>query len=222
MEALAKYPIPKRPMRCLLVILRETYGWSKKESKIELSEFVEKTGLKKTHICNSLKWLQDKNIITKNGNFNPPSYSFQKHYTKWEPLPETVILPKTVTNVTGNGNLRGSPPISIKTRKDNVEHAKIVGYLNEKANTNFKHISKVTRRHIKARWNEGFRLIDFQKVIDVKCDQWKTDAKMVAYLRPQTLFGTKFESYLNEHSSNKHYEQPLSEEEKWMKSQGKL
>ena len=222
MEALAQYSIPKRPMRCLLVILRETYGWSEKTCGIKLSDFVKKTGLKKTHICNALKWLQDKNIVTKNGNLNPPSYSFQKHYTKWEPLPETVILPKAVINVTESGNLGGSLPISNKTNKSNVEYVEIINYLNEKSGANFKHATKVTHQHIKARWNEGFKLDDFKKVIDVKCSQWRSNPDMVAYLRPQTLFGTKFESYLNEHKTNRQHEQPLTEEEKWLKSQGKL
>ncbi|WP_436665978.1 conserved phage C-terminal domain-containing protein [Lactobacillus acidophilus] len=35
-------------------------------------------------------------------------------------------------------------------------------------------------------------------MIDVKSKQWLTDQKMKQYLRPETLFGTKFESYLNE------------------------
>ena len=29
------------------------------------------------------------------------------------------------------------------------------------------------------------------------CEKWKSNEKMKQYLRPQTLFGTKFESYLN-------------------------
>lgn len=73
----------------------------------------------------------------------------------------------------------------------------IVEYLNEKANKNFKHTNKATQRLINARLNEGFSLDDFKKVIDIKSSQWlSTD--MEKYLRPQTLFGTKFESYLNE------------------------
>jgi hypothetical protein len=43
---------------------------------------------------------------------------------------------------------------------------------------------------------KGFSLSDFQTVIDKKVSEWKgTD--MEQYLRPSTLFGTKFESYLN-------------------------
>lgn len=74
----------------------------------------------------------------------------------------------------------------------------VVDYLNKKANTKYRHTTPATQRHIKARQNEGFTLQDFYAVIDVKCSQWLKDKNMSKYLRPETLFGTKFESYLNE------------------------
>lgn len=74
----------------------------------------------------------------------------------------------------------------------------IVEYLNKKANKNYKHNSDKTRRFIYARLNEGFTLEDFKKVIDNKCRSWLNDERMNQYLRPETLFGTKFEAYLNE------------------------
>jgi hypothetical protein len=43
---------------------------------------------------------------------------------------------------------------------------------------------------------EGYSVDDFITVIDKKCLDWlNTDYEQ--YLRPETLFGTKFESYLN-------------------------
>ena len=51
---------------------------------------------------------------------------------------------------------------------------------------------------IKARLNEGFTEDDFKYVIKVKSEEWKQDEKMCKYLRPETLFGTKFEGYLNQ------------------------
>jgi hypothetical protein len=35
-------------------------------------------------------------------------------------------------------------------------------------------------------------------VIDKKAKQWKDNPDMCKFLRPETLFGTKFEGYLNE------------------------
>jgi uncharacterized phage protein (TIGR02220 family) len=89
---------------------------------------------------------------------------------------------------------------------NHIPYKEIVDYLNLKSKKNFKIENKITRQHIKARWNEGFKADDFKKVIDVKSKQWLTDEKMNPYLRPQTLFNTKFESYLNEYSQiNKSY-----------------
>ena len=48
-----------------------------------------------------------------------------------------------------------------------------------------------------ARIKEGFTLEDFKRVIDWKVSKW-IGTDMEQYLRPETLFGTKFESYLNE------------------------
>ena len=73
----------------------------------------------------------------------------------------------------------------------------IIRYLNEKAGTRYKTTTTKTRRIINARLKEGFTVEDFKTVIDKKCAEWLTDEKMEQYLRPETLFGTKFESYLN-------------------------
>lgn len=76
--------------------------------------------------------------------------------------------------------------------------ATIVEYLNEKAGTNYKSTTQGTISLIKARMKEGFTLEDFRRVIDNKVLDWGTDDKMCKFLRPQTLFSNKFESYLNE------------------------
>lgn len=73
----------------------------------------------------------------------------------------------------------------------------IVDYLNQKAGTDYRYTTKKTQDKIKARLNENFTLEQFMIVIDKKCAEWMGDEKMEKYLRPETLFGTKFESYLN-------------------------
>jgi len=72
----------------------------------------------------------------------------------------------------------------------------IISYLNEKAGTNYKYTTVVTKKHIKARLAEGFTENDFITVIDNKAAEWLNDKKMHKFLRPETLFGSKFESYL--------------------------
>ncbi len=74
----------------------------------------------------------------------------------------------------------------------------VLDYLNEKTGKHFSIKSKQTQRLISTRSGEGFNLEDFKRVIDTKVAKWKTDPKMRDFLRPQTLFGTKFESYLQE------------------------
>ena len=82
-----------------------------------------------------------------------------------------------------------------------IPYEEIVQYLNQKTGKHFKSTSKATQRHIKARFTDGFVLDDFKQVIDNKCGDWLRDRKMKEYLRPETLFGTKFESYLNSKST---------------------
>lgn len=94
-------------------------------------------------------------------------------------------------------NVKENNTISNNTINNKEIYKYIVEYLNEKANKNFKPTTKSTQRLINARLNEGFSLDDFKKVIDIKSSQW-LGTDMEKYLRPQTLFGTKFESYLNE------------------------
>ncbi len=73
----------------------------------------------------------------------------------------------------------------------------IVDYLNKKADRKYRHTTEKTKRLIRARWNEGFRPKDFEQVINIKVNEWK-NTDMEQYLRPETLFGTKFEGYLNQ------------------------
>lgn len=86
-------------------------------------------------------------------------------------------------------------------KPDSIPYKEIIEYLNQKANKKFKHTSQKTQTLIKARFKEKFTLEDFKQVIDIKTAQWLADPKMSVYLRPETLFGTKFEGYLNEQNN---------------------
>ena len=82
----------------------------------------------------------------------------------------------------------------INNKLDNYKY--IVEYLNQKAGTKYKPTREKTREHINARLAEGHTVEDFFKVIDNKCTEW-LGTEFEKYLRPDTLFGTKFEGYLN-------------------------
>ena len=79
-----------------------------------------------------------------------------------------------------------------------LPYKEIVDYLNTLAGTNYRASSRKTKDLIKARINEGYTLEDFKVVIEKKTREWINDNKMKVYLRPETLFSTKFEGYLNQ------------------------
>lgn len=73
----------------------------------------------------------------------------------------------------------------------------VVNHLNRRAGTRYKPTTATTRKLVKARLKEGFTVEDMKLVIDKKCADWLNNPKMAEFLRPETLFGNKFESYLN-------------------------
>ncbi|MCP9357970.1 conserved phage C-terminal domain-containing protein [Liquorilactobacillus satsumensis] len=103
------------------------------------------------------------------------------------PIPDTTDTSSETTTET----------YSPAKAEPHVPYSEIVEYLNQKASTGYKATTKKTQQLVKARFNEGFNLDDFKKVIDNKTMEWK-NTDMAKFLRPETLFGTKFESYLNQ------------------------
>lgn len=93
--------------------------------------------------------------------------------------------------------------------KDNNIYSRVIDHLNEKASKSFKYTTKKTKSCIDARIREGFKEEDFLKVIDIKTKEWKDNPDMSKYLRPETLFGTKFESYLQQEVKQDQLEQQL-------------
>lgn len=85
-----------------------------------------------------------------------------------------------------------------RTKPTLEDYAEIVGRLNEKSGAKYHANSRKTKDLISARFVEGFTREDFFVMIDFKCAEWRDNAKMCGYLRPETLFGAKFEGYLNQ------------------------
>ena len=99
-------------------------------------------------------------------------------------------------------------------KPDTIPYGEIIDYLNQKAGKSFKHTAVANKKIIKARWNEGYRLEDFKRCIDNKVVDWKdktfkdgTDADK--FLQPSTLFGNKFDQYLNQKPK---YQRPVDEQ----------
>lgn len=84
--------------------------------------------------------------------------------------------------------------------KDSIYY-RVVEYLNKKTSKTFKSTTNKTKSLILARFKEGFVEEDFYRVIDIKSSEWLA-TNMEKYIRPETLFSNKFESYLNERTTS--------------------
>lgn len=145
--------------------------------------------------------LTDSPVIGKPAKNNPKNADFP---ITENPSPEK---PTTGNPPLSNNNLRS---INLSSNKGKESSARtpqppqrglveeVIDYLNLKTGKNFRATTPRTIRDISSRAKEGATLSDFKKVIDTKCLAWKDDQRMNEYLRPITLFSTKFESYLNE------------------------
>lgn len=73
----------------------------------------------------------------------------------------------------------------------------IVDFLNSITGQKYKSNAKKTASLIVSKLNAGFTVEDFKKAIQNKYTEWK-GTKYEQYLRPVTLFGEKFEGYVNQ------------------------
>ena len=94
--------------------------------------------------------------------------------------------------------LKQSSTTRVENDNDNENINKdIIHYLNTKLGTKYKASAEYVKKHINARLNEGYTLEDFKTVIDKKYKEWN-GTEFAKFLRPETLFGTKFSTYLNQ------------------------
>lgn len=111
-------------------------------------------------------------------------------------IPDDSTDEKTTEKTT-----KADPPELQDLKDFSMPIVAIVAHLNLKTNQNYRASGKITQQKIRARMNEGFSLDDFLQVIDYKAGEW-IGTKYANYLRPETLFGSKFESYVNQAKSN--------------------
>lgn len=131
-----------------------------------------------------------------------PDTGFQVLGTNYNKI-NTLNTENKILNI---NNIVGEP--------DDIPYQEIVDYLNECTGQHYRASTDKTRRLIRARFNEGFTLEDFKTVIYKKTKEWGS-GNMVKYLRPETLFGTKFEGYLNQVESQDSFESTMTMLERW-------
>lgn len=111
-------------------------------------------------------------------------------------------LGKSKSKSKSNNNItcRAETPTSPSKTQDsvlNTQADEVIAYLNEKAGKHFRAV-EATRRILRARFKDGFTVVDCKKVVDNKVAEWK-GTEQEQYLRPSTLFqALKFDGYLNQ------------------------
>lgn len=192
---------------------KEPYYWLQYDSltkNIPIINIKDKDALRKR-----LKKMVDTGILKhftfkKGGNFS--YYAVGKNYKNLikevadeKPEPsgsKTGTLPVEKQEPSGSEAGTNNSSIKDSSIKDNYIYKTIVDYLNKTLSTNYRSSGNTVRRLIDARLNEGFKEDDFFKVIDNKFNEWN-GTEWAPYLRPETLFGPKFETYLNQKKARK-------------------
>lgn len=85
----------------------------------------------------------------------------------------------------------------IDIEKDDFPYHEVINYLNKLTGSCYREDSEIIKGLIRVHVQNGFTKEDCIIVIDKKWREWK-DTNMIKYMRPETLFGEKFESYLNQ------------------------
>lgn len=161
----------------------------------------------KDKIYRVLKKAEDLGLIIK-GNYNKLSYDRTTWYAFSESA-ESIFQNRNIHFADlQNGISENAKPIPYintdintdnkeENKKEEIPYEEIIDCLNRLAGTNYRATSKKTRELINGRWEEGYRLQDFETVIKKKCDAW-IGTKYEEYLAPTTLFRPiNFERYLN-------------------------
>lgn len=146
------------------------------------------TGLNRTTVVRSLDELTAQQLIQKSIIYK----SNRKHYTEY-------TLGDFFTNGDSMLEIEQAAIPKESVPDEQTEKIKnIVEHLNSATGQHYKADSAKTKQLINARLKEGYAVQDFYTVIDKKTRRWADNEKMRQYLRPETLFSNKFESYLNE------------------------
>lgn len=125
LEALAKIRIPGEARQCLDVIIRKTYGWSRKETNITLNEFYLMTNIPKSSIVRGLRKLVVMNLIYQKVNENKNTYRFNKDYSSWKPFTKKSTIYQKVNDHLPKSKKpftkKSTPYIVIKEKKETIK-----------------------------------------------------------------------------------------------------
>lgn len=196
------------------LLLNQLVFWSDKSKRTDgffyktYGEWHEEIHLSEYQVRRSIKKLKELNIVEtklKKANGSPTL-----HYrVLMNNLSDLILKNVQIGNLR---NLRNETEVSSETltddytdnynidilssKPDPIPYAEIISYLNQVTGKSFKNV-ETHKKLIRARWNEKATLSDFKRVIDNKSSEW-LETDMAKYLQPSTLFGSKFDQYLNQ------------------------
>jgi len=157
------------------------------------------TGISEQTIRTSLNKLKSTSYLTIKSTSQYSIIALRDYDLFQRPTSElTNNQPASNQRLTTNKNEKNE-----KNEKKNKYISEIINHLNVVCGTFYKTTTKKTEELINVRIKEGFSVDDFKKVIDIKFKEWSTDDKFCKFLRPETLFSNKFESYLNQLNKKK-------------------
>ncbi len=181
-----------------LLVYAIIYGFSQADNQVfngSVQYLADWTNSTKQSVYNCLKSLTEKGYIVKTDKIINGVKFCEYYATKFTAVVNKVDY--SIQQSLPGGDKQSLPNnIGSNTLLDNIK--KIIDYLNTKIGAKYSYKTKKTQDCIKARFNEvdGLTVEDFYSVIDKQYEKWK-GTEYEQYLRPETLFGNKFEGYLN-------------------------
>lgn len=162
-----------------------------------ISRLSEETGLTQREVRTAIDHLRLTGELTIK-SYNKYSVFTVNNYCQYQDIDKQSDK-QLPSNRHSNDKLTTTIEEKKEDKKENINNivGQIIEHLNAAAGTKYRSRSDGTKRAIHARLSEGYSISDFITVIDKKVTEWK-GTEMEKYLRPQTLFGTKFENYLNQ------------------------
>lgn len=164
------------------------------------SYFADLYKVSKTSIQKWMKSLQDNSYIKREVVYVEGTKQIKHRYITivGNPTQDKLVTP-TQDKLGDNNTLINNTNNNTSNNNIVIPHKEIIDYLNEKTGKGFRLVES-NKKHITARWNEGYALEDFIKVIDNKTLDSKNPKGLFdpKYLQPSTLFGTRFDQYLNQ------------------------
>ena len=148
--------------------------------------FADLYGVSKITVSRWISSLEEYKYITIKLNYKENSNEIESRY---------IYIINNINYISSTPDKPDKEPKKENLYSDEIKE--IIDYLNEKTGSNYRYGTESTNKLIRSKLKSGYKVTDFKCVIDKKVRDWAgTDFEK--YLRPSTLFGNKFEQYVNQ------------------------